>query len=267
MGVLTYPTFRVLVEQEFARVTMPSGPSHRRLGVNEYVEKVMAYIRRDLNEVERLLNEGQFDLQKAIASVVNLTLELTSLLYAANADHKAWRRWSSLTAFGMFLAGQIHDAAQYAVLGGEWAFLHALPAAPVVSKQLSARVLWQLVGGKPKPTLPLEENDEYDNAWLTLAHSIPAHNHHETEEALKIIADFWMEETGGDWKNFHLRSYPDFETPACVAAALARHSGFEPTSLTFDQYSFLEAGLAAPEPPPLFPTYFSLPTSQAEAGK
>ncbi|MBR8835450.1 MAG: hypothetical protein DSM106950_15865 [Stigonema ocellatum SAG 48.90 = DSM 106950] len=70
-----------------------------------------------------------------------------------------------------------------------------------------------------------------------------------------------MAEDEDEWMNFHPRSYPDFETPACVVAAIARHHGFTPTELTPEQYNFLEAGLAIPEPSPMFPNIFSLPAS------
>jgi hypothetical protein len=263
MGILNYQTFHVFVAQEFEKVTEPTGMV-RRIGVSEYATEVRHYIQKDLDAVDSLITEGRLSLEKASKSVTDLVLEITSFLYAAGAEHHVWRRWSSLTGLGMFLTGEIQEAAQYAVLGGEWDFLKVLPSVPVQSKQISEQVLWMLVKGKPVPNLPESASDDEDNAWLQLAKSIPAQDHRKTEDALKLLADFWMAEDEGDWMNFHPRSYPDFETPACAVAAIARHHGFTPTSLTPDQYRFLEPGLARSEPPPLFPNYFSLPASQKE---
>lgn len=98
-----------------------------------------------------------------------------------------------------------------------------------------------------------------DRAWLVLAKSIPEKDHGKTETALKVIADDWIDLTEGDCMNFHPYSFPDFETPVCAAAALARRSGFIASSLNHDQYQFLEPGLATPEPTPLVSRYFGLP--------
>ncbi len=264
MGILNCETFCAFVALEFEKLTMPTGPV-RRIGVQEHASDVMHYIQRQLSAVDTLVNEGSLSLEEASSSLTELVLEITSFLYAAGAEHHVWRHWSSLTAFGMFLAGQLHEAALYAVLGGEWDFLKVFPAKPVKSKQKADRVTWMLALGQPVADLPESSDDKYDNAWLQLAQSIPAQDHRKTEEALKAIANSWMAEYEGDWMNFHLHSYPDFETPACAVAAIARHQGFTPTSLSADQYSFLEAGLAIPEPPPLFPNYFSLPASPKES--
>jgi hypothetical protein len=258
MAILEHDAFQEFVAQEFKKTTIPAGPA-RRLGAQEHSAEVMRYIRRDLHDVGRLHKEESISLEKATNSITELVLELTSFLYAAGADHRVWRRWASLTAFGMFLTGQIHEAAQFAILGGEWNFLKVLPAMPVKSKQVSDLVLWILVWSKPIQDLPESARDDEGNAWLQLMQSIPAQDHRRTEEALKNIANFWMAENEGDWMNFHPRSYPDFHTPVCAAAAIARHQGFMPTSLTQEQYRFLEAGLAISEPPPMFPTHFSLP--------
>jgi hypothetical protein len=266
MGILNHENFCVFVTQEFEKMTLPTA-SVRRMGVSEHASDVMYYIQRDISTVNSLITEGQLSWEKASQSVTDLALEITSLLYAAGANHTVWRHWSSLTAFGMFLIKKTIESAQYAALGGEWDFLKILPSIPAKSQQISDRVFWMLVNGESVGNLPESASNDEDNAWLQLGKSIPAQNHRQTEEALKVIADFWMAEDEEEWMNFHPRSYPGFEAPVCAVAAIARHHGFTPTSLSQDQYQFLEPGLAIPEDPPMFPTIFSLPASQtASAG-
>jgi hypothetical protein len=261
MGILNYQNFCVFVAQEFKKITLPS-EAERRIGVFEYSTDIMHYLQRDLNTVEGWISEERLTWEKAAKSITELVIETTSLLYAVGAEHIVWRHWSSLTAFGMFLQGKMIQAAQYAVLGGEWNFIQSLPPTPVKSQQISEQVFWMLVKGNfTAANLPESTSNEEDNAWLQLAQSIPAQDHRQTEEALKEITNFWMAEDEDDWMNFHPRSYPDFETPVCAVAALARHYSFTPTSLTPEQYSFLEAGLAIPEPLPMFPNIFYLPES------
>jgi hypothetical protein len=259
MGILNYQSLSQFVNQELGKVTIPSG-SVRRIGVLEHATNIIHYITRDIEVISQLVRNGNLNEEKASDSLANLVLEMTSFLYAAGAEHHVWRRWSSLTGLGMFLAGNIPESSQYAVLGCEWTFITVLPNVFIKSQQISEQVLGKLINSHFVSNQSEETSDEEDNAWLQLATSIPAQEHQKTEESLKVIANFWMGEDDGDWMNFHPRSYPDFHTPACVAAALARHHGFIPTSLTPEQYSFLEAGLAEPEPLPLFPTLFSLPT-------
>jgi hypothetical protein len=259
MGHLSYLTLHERVEMELSQTTIPNGLV-RRLGADQYTDKVLPDFSRRLNSIDQLLEESIVDLSRATTMLASLVNEFTSFLYAVGASHDLWRHWSSLTGFGLFLSGEIHRAGQYSALGGEWEFLKVLPDRPVKSLQEADLVTWMLISGNPASELPKLQH-EYSNAWLKLARSIPAKDHKTTEESLKAIADFWMEETGGDWNNFCYGRYPVFETPICAVAALARHQGFVPTSLTSAQYSFLEAGLAEPEPPPMFPTLFSLPES------
>jgi len=250
-------TLRERVEMEFSQITIPPSPV-RRLGADQYTDKALQDFSRRLKGINQLLEESMIDLGRASKMLTSLVNEFTSFLYAVGVSHEEWRHWSSLTAFGLFLSGEIHQAGQYAALGSEWEFLKVLPDTPVKSQQPADRVTWKLIIGNPVYEVP-EFQDEYSAAWLKLARSVPAQDDKTTEESMKLIADFWMEETGGEWNNFYFGRYPVFETPICAVAALARHQGFVPTSLTLEQYSFLEAGFAIPEPPPMFPTQFSLP--------
>ena len=260
MGTLNYQNYCAFVAEDFKKINW-SKASERRIGASEYAPDIMHLIEKDLITINTLIMEKRLNWEKASNSVTDSVLEITSLLYAAGTEDIVWRHWSSLTGFGMFLKGEIQEAAQYAALGGEWDFLKILSAIPVKSKGISEQVFWRLVTGKFIVNLPESTNDGVDNAWLQLAKSIPAQDYKQTEEAFKKIADFWMAEDEDDWMSFHPRSYPDFETPACAIAAIARHHGFTPTSLTPGQYSFLEAGLAIAEPSPMFPNIFSLPAS------
>jgi hypothetical protein len=259
MGHLSYLTLHDYVKINLSQTTIPSGLV-RRLGADQYKDKVLQDFIRRFGSINQLLEDSIIDSSKATTMLASLVNELTSFLYAVGASHYVWRHWSSLTAFGLFLSGEIHRAAQYAALGGEWRFLEVLPDQSLKSQQEADRVTWMLLSGKPPSNLP-EVQDEYTNAWLGLSRSIPSKDHKMTEDCLKTIADFWMEETEGDWNNFCNGRYPVFETPICAMAALARHQGFVPTSLDVAQHSFLEAGLAEPEPPCMFPTLFSLPES------
>jgi hypothetical protein len=259
MVTLRYETWQHLILEEFSKLSVPAGPA-RRNGVEAYAAKVIDYIARDIQGLHKLLEQDQIQASKAAAQLTELALEAASFLYASGAEHPTWRRWAGLTACGMLLTDDIYGAAQYAALGGEWDLIPQLPSIVLTSSQVSDRVLGRLLGITPAADLPDAADDEYDEAWLQLARSIPERDHPATEDALKTIADFWIEETEGDWINFHVRSSPDFDTPSCVAAALARRSGFAATAFSDEEYQFLEAGLVESEPPALFPGYFTFPS-------
>lgn len=258
MGCLNYSTLRERVKIDLLQTTISSS-SVRRLGADQYTNVIFLDFIRRLDSIDQLLAESIVGLSNATTMLASLVNEFTSFLYAVGASHDVWRHWSSLTAFGLFLSGEIHGAAEYAALGGEWEFIKVLPDKPINTQQNADKVTWMLITDKPVSAI-IQPQYEYSDPWLMLAQSLPAKDHKTTEESLKLIADFWMEETGGDWNNFSYGRYPVFETPICAVAALARHQGFVPTCLTSSQYSFLEAGLAEPEPPSMFPTLFTLPT-------
>jgi hypothetical protein len=265
VGRLTHGTFRQLVADEWETLTIPAGPP-RRDYADQYADQMTDYVQENLVAVDSLVSEGSYDLFTATSSITDLAMELTSFLYAAGADHRIWRRWAAVTALGLFLNRHFYDAAVFATIAGEWELLATLPSVPLDSKQVSDQVLWNLVTGNPVEDLLEDTNDEMadvDLAWMELARSIPAQEHETTESALKIIADYWMEES--DWTSFVFGQYPMFEGPSCAAAAIARHYGFIPTSMTVDQQRFLEPGLAIPEPPPLVSTRFSLRSSLGES--
>lgn len=258
MGYLNYSTLREQIKMDFLQTNISSS-SVRRLGADQYTNKVSLDFIRRLDSIDQLLADSIVDLSNATTMLASLVNEFTSFLYAIGESYNVWKHWSSLTAFSVFLSGDIHDAANYAALGGEWEFIKVVPDKPIYTQQYADKVTWMLITGKPVSEI-MQPKDEYSDAWLMLAQSLPAKDYKTTEESLKLIADFWMEETGGDWNNFYYGRYPVFETPICAMAALARHQGFIPTSLTSEQYSFLEAGLAEPEPPSMFPSVFTLPT-------
>lgn len=241
---------------EFPEIAIPDGPI-RRLGADQYVEEMSSDFSRRLKSIDELFEQSLINLDKATTLLTSLVNEFTSFLYAVGADHEVWRHWASLTAFGLLLSGEIHRAGQYAALGGEWDFIKALPDIPVTSHQEADQVTWMLIREQPIIQLKAPKHG-YGLAWLKLARSISSGDNKTTERCFKLIANFWMEETGGDWNNFYFGRYPVFETPICAVAALVRHKGFVPTSLNSKQYRFLEAGLAKLEPPAMFPELFSL---------
>jgi len=247
----THEEYCRLVIQEFNGIIVPSGPV-RRIDADIYAEQAIRYITRDLRDAENLFENHSLNIQEVTDLITELSLETTSILYSLGAETIVWRHWASIGTIGKFLLNQLDEAALYAALAGEWIFLQNLPTMPIRSQQISDLVFWQLVSGT-LITEPLDRIDSnYDNAWLQLSQSIPSQDHNVTENCLKTIADFWIMESEDDWSRFHLRSYPDFELYPCAVAALARHYGFTPSSLTSDQYKFLEAGLSIPEPSKLF---------------
>jgi hypothetical protein len=264
MGYLSYSTLYDRVKIDSSQIIIASD-SVRRLGADQFQDKILPDFKRRLDSIDKLLAESRVNLSNATTMLTSLVNEFTSLLYSVGVSHNVWRHWSAVTAFGLLLSGEIARSAQYAALGNEWEFIKTLPDVKINSQQESDLVTWMLLTGKPLSTIPKLE-DERRNPWLRLARSIPSQDHETTEESLKIIADFWIEETGGDWNNFYYGRYPVFETPICAVAALARHQGFVPTSLNSEQYRFLEAGLAELEPFPMFPTQIYSPAPLAKYG-
>ncbi|MFM7371042.1 MAG: hypothetical protein ACKO2Z_25300, partial [Sphaerospermopsis kisseleviana] len=106
---------------------------------------IISYIERDLNTVHSLISLESSTWENGAKSTTDLALEITSFLYAIGAQHRVWRRWASLTAFGLFLQGKFLEAAQYACFGGEWEFIKILPSTTLKSQQISDQVFWKLV--------------------------------------------------------------------------------------------------------------------------
>lgn len=218
--------------------------AERRIGAKDYATNVKQWILSEFESTKTLYQNSEINEKKAIGHLVETALETTSFLYAVGATHRVWKRWCSLTAAGMLMLENTHQAVLYAAISGDWKLLHQSPTYILNSKQVSDQVLCTLLTDAVIPDLPEETEDEFDQAWLQLLHSIPSQNHTLTEDSLKTIADFWMgEDDNGDWINFHPHSYPDFDSPACAITALARKYGYQPINLTDEQYNYLEAGL------------------------
>jgi len=250
--------YRARFAQEYSGLRQPTGQV-RRHGIEAFALDMLPTIDRELAAIDELDRSAPEGIEEAMGLLTDLTLELASYLYAAGADHRLWRRWVALTAFGLYLTERWLEAAIYAAIAGEWLFHAALPPLNLNQNHVSDRVIWKLIGGRPAPRLPEQGEDPFSEAWLKLAHAIPLKDHASTGAALQLIADDWIEMGDGDWRTFHPRSYPNFEATVCAAAALARHYGYQSQGLTEDQRAFLEPGLAAPEPPSLYPGQFKLP--------
>jgi len=241
------------VLEQLEHVELGSGPE-RRLGAVALGANCLRMIRRDMRGIGRLIEAERLTQTDALSQVDDLTLELASLLYSSGAPHEVWRRWSGTYALGTSLLRRAQEAAKFAALGGEWALLSTLPPERAASKRVSERVVWALLIQESLDPTSVRAADAEDDAWLSLATSIPGGDHSATDKALKTIAQHWMAE--GDWQTFHPRSAPDFEPSVCAAAALARRGGYRPENLSVDELQFLEPGLAEPEPTPLWPEVF-----------
>ncbi|MBW4659721.1 MAG: hypothetical protein KME15_13675 [Drouetiella hepatica Uher 2000/2452] len=250
---LNQETFISLLQQEFESLSIPHAPVRRRGAENG---AGISSASGAIEGVFELLTDGVIDRKEALTELAEAAIEIASSLYASGAEHQVWRRWSAIAAFGLFLTDQIYQSILYTILAEEWEFLRIIPLTGDVSKQISAQVIWLLVGGHLMSELPKTGRHSERKAWLKLAQSIPAGQHDVTEAALKDIADFWMAELEDSWMNYEPGDYPDFNPEACAVVALARHNGFVPTSFTSEQYRFLEAGLAISEPPSLYSTIF-----------
>jgi hypothetical protein len=254
MALLTSAALASYVLEQVKNLVVPQGPERRR-GAVERAADVLRMVRRDIRGILRLVEAGRLRREDALTQLTELVLELTSLLFAAGADHRTWRHWSGMTALGFLLLPRPSDSAQYAALGGEWALLSEVPHGRP-PRRLADRVAWAVLLGQATDFTSRRKTDEFDRAWLTLASSIPRQDHPSTEQALKTIARHWLEEDD-DWRDFHARSAPDFEPALCALAALARRNGLRPKTMTPDELAFLEPGLAEPEPVPLWPETFS----------
>lgn len=249
--------YRARFAVEFAAIEAPSGPVRRR-GIEGYARDELPAIEQELLAIDRIDRTRPGKLHAAACGLTDLTLRLASFLYAAGADHCLWRRWTALTAFGMYLTGRLPEAAIYGILAGEWRFVEVLPPTETDDRHVSDRVIWRLAGRRPVPHLPERGEDDFSDAWIQLAYSAAFGDHPRTERCLAAIADDWIGMSDGDWREFHPEA-TSFEPTACAAAALARHKGYVPQELTPEQWDFLEPGLVTPEPPPLYPDYVELP--------
>ncbi|MFF0451357.1 hypothetical protein ACFYT4_34170 [Streptomyces sp. NPDC004609] len=178
----------------------------------------------------------------SVSQAHEISLEITSTLYASGAGHPTWRRWSSLASWGYALLGDVSGALPYAVLGGDRSHLEGLRTVPV-PQALPDRVVRELALGTGASPLGPQPADAVDGAWLGLAVSIPRKDHRGTEASLRTLAEFWIAEDE-EWDLFLLRGYPCFDPCVCAAAALARQGGYRPRELTRDALAFLGPGLA-----------------------
>jgi len=244
---VTGPEYVDLLARELAAVVLPDGP-RRRSGPDSAFASSLAAVRDDVEATARMLRDGGLSREPAGAGA-DLAAETTSLLYAAGAPHPVWRHWAGLTSLGRILGGDRMDGCLHAVLGAEWGYAERLGTGDPPRAPLSMRVVWRLAAGGPGDP-GADPSDEVDEAWLTLLSSVPAADHGRTEAALRSLAEFWMEEDE-DWRRFHPRSYPDFQSDVCAAAQLARRRGYAPRDLDEDALEYLEPGLVEEAPEPL----------------
>ncbi|GGZ33458.1 hypothetical protein GCM10010387_29510 [Streptomyces inusitatus] len=237
--VLTPRAYAALVIDDAAGLLAPSGP-RRRVAPEDRFDASLAPVLEGVDWLAGALSTDSVN--DPLFYAHDLSLEITSYLYAAGAAHDSWREWSSLTSWGSALRGDVFEAAAYAVLGGDWEHLRAFPP-PSGPQPPSRTVVWQLALGSGAP-LDTEANpDELEKTWLSLLASIPLREHERTEAALKTLVDFWTLEDE-QWDLFEPHGYPCFDPHVCAVVALAYRHGYRPRALTDDARRFLDPGLA-----------------------
>jgi hypothetical protein len=217
----------------------------RRAGSDSAFRSALTRVQESMQEIHRYALEvsgGNADeLRRAR---VDLTLELSSILFAAGAPHPRWRWWARQAADALLEYDEPSSAAVWAVLAHDDELVGRLPEAPEPGHD-PGHVVWWVAGRRQgRPTDPAgEPKDHVNTAWTMLARSIPAREHPATGRALRTIADFWMNEDE-DWESFHPGYYPEFEPELNAAATLARRLGWEPVDWPPDTLRFLEPALA-----------------------
>ncbi|MFH9399253.1 hypothetical protein ACH4JS_05625 [Streptomyces sp. NPDC017638] len=224
---------------------LPAAPRRRSAEESRFAAS-LPLIRDSVDWLAGSLRDGRAD--DALSHAYEISLEISSFLYAAGADHNSWRAWSALAAWGSALQGDVPGAVPYAVLSGSWKHFGAFEVTGA-HESLSSEVVRNLAFGTGKPMAGPGRVDEADKAWLTLATAIPRSDHARCEESLQTLADFWTEEDE-EWDLFEPRGYPCFDPWVCAAAALARESGYRPRGLSRDARRFLDPGLAPQCPDP-----------------
>lgn len=248
---LKYVTLRALVARELVALRPPTGTERRR-GARAHARALINAVNEDLDEIDLAHRQREGRLQDSAASVAELALELASFLYAAGATHASWRRWASLSSFGLHIAGDAASALCYAALAGERAYLDILSTDRTPPRQIADFVLSHVIGAVGADALP-KATDDVGRAWLSLALSIPGKDHVRTAEALGVLARDWVQMTDGEWTVYAYRAFPLFEPAMCAAAALAARTGFTGAGLGEVERRALEPGLADGWPEPMCP--------------
>jgi hypothetical protein len=228
-----------------AGLALPTGPRRRSAEESRFATS-LPLIRDSVIWLTGSLRDGRVD--DALSHAYEISLEITSFLYAAGADHSSWRAWSALAAWGSTLRGDVPGAVPYAVLSGSWEHLGAFEVT-VAHESLGSEVVRSLALRTGVPMAGPGHPDRADEAWLLLAAAISRSDHARCEESLQALADFWTEEDE-EWDVFEPRGYPCFDPWVCAAAALAREGGYRPRDLSGDARRFLDPGLAPQCPDP-----------------
>lgn len=260
------------IRHELERLVVPAGPARRRevrdLG---YLLRV---IRNGILWVDKAVSDGGYPTRDGAVAACERAREVTSLLYAAGADHDEWRHWSALSSFGLMLVaagqngddgGHLSQSIQYTVLAGEWELAAAMSQVPPPQfERYADYVVWALAVGRSDIELPSPgDNDDAADVWRSFADAMTRHNRNATTLALDTIADVQMDAFGDDWERFVAWEHPLFDLTAAAGAALARHRGLVTDHFSALSRRYLEPGLAAPEPTPLYPKEWTEPSAIA----
>jgi hypothetical protein len=239
------------VRQEFEAVTVPRGPG-RRVGVERYLPAVFDWVRGSTRSTAAAVADGSEPIDTGLTAMADLALEITSLLYAAGADHPVWRHWAALAAFGLLLGDRPVEAVQYALLAGEEALAADVPFEPRRTRWFGEGVVWALATGvrtigEPSPA------DAAGGPWRTVFRAVLDREPPLVELALHTIGELHNGRSDEPWEDFEPRSYPLFDPLAGAGAAVARRAGLlQALSSPLDQ-RYLEPGAADGDPEPLYP--------------
>jgi hypothetical protein len=261
-----------LVRQQADALEVPTGPPRRR-NVRD-VERVLQVTRNDLAWIDEAVAAGQHPVPTAAEAACGRAREVTSLLYAAGAQDQAWRHWASLSAFGLLLTTVGHEpcddghvgentaeAVQYAVLAGEWRLAGALPHDPPRAEYYAESVVWALGVGETDLQPPAAAvGDDAADVWWSFFTAVAERNPGATTLALHTITEVHIDLFGDGWERFVEWDYPLFDPMAGAGAALARHHGLVTDDLSDLDRRYLDPGLAAGEPPPLYPEHWPEPS-------
>ncbi|MFI9460367.1 hypothetical protein [Streptomyces xiamenensis] len=236
---MTLDGYASLVVERGEMIAAPPGPRRRTAAQGKF-ESSYGYIRDGIAWLSQRLRVGGLD--DPVFYAHELSLEITSYLYAAGAEVDIWREWSLLSSWGSEVRGDSTEMVAYAVLGGRWDHLRG-QSIDVDGQSLPGAVVWSMVVGADSPVLP-ECVDEVDEAWVRLAVGARCGDHGQTEASLRKLCEFWMMEDE-EWDLFEPRSYPCFDPYLCAAVLLARHGGYQPKHLSAEIRCFLGPGLSS----------------------
>jgi hypothetical protein len=268
MTVVDMGDYVALVRSELEAVEVPAGEP-RLSGVAD-LDVVLRVTANDIAWMVEATSDGSLTPADATAAACGRAREITSMLYAAGAPAAVWRRWAGLSAFGLVLGlddSGVAEAAQYALIGGEWRLAADLPRQPPPVTYHAEHVLWALVTGQPLDGAPTTAAADSEAVWDSYAAAVRERNPVRATLALHTITELHIDLFGEGWNRFVKWDHPLFDRMACAGAALARHLDLVIVDdLTALDRRYLDAGLEVDVPDTLYPNIRPEPSVLAAAG-